>query len=47
MIISIYTAIFVSRLFKVAIALAVYFDLKVKQFNVVNAFVNTTQDTCS
>ena len=27
-------------LFKIAIAIAAFFDLKIKQFNIVNAFTN-------
>ena len=38
---------FILRLFKVAIVLVIYFDLKVKQFDVINVFMNVTWDTCS
>ena len=46
-IISTYAATLASRSFRVAMALAARFDLEVKQFDVVNAFVNVTRDTRS
>jgi hypothetical protein len=30
----------VLRLFKISAAIIAYFDLKIKQFNIVNAFIN-------
>jgi hypothetical protein len=35
-----YIAILVMRLFRIFIAIITYFDLKIKQFNVINAFAN-------
>ncbi len=34
-------------LFRIASTLATYFDLEIKQFDVVNIFVNTKRDTRS
>jgi len=31
-------------LFRVAIVLAAYFNLEIKQFNVINVFINTKRD---
>jgi hypothetical protein len=35
-----YIIILVTRLFRIFIAIIAYFDLKIKQFNIINAFVN-------
>jgi hypothetical protein len=35
-----YTAILVARSFKIFIAIIAYFNLKIKQFNIINAFTN-------
>ena len=37
---STYIATLVMRSFKIFIAIIAYFDLKIKQFNIINAFVN-------
>jgi hypothetical protein len=37
----------VAWLFRIASTLAAYFDLEIKQFNVVNIFINTKRDTRS
>jgi hypothetical protein len=36
-----------ARLFRITSALAAYFDLEIKQFDVVNTFINTKRDTKS
>jgi hypothetical protein len=46
-IISTYAATLAARSFRIASALAAYFDLEIKQFDVVNVFVNTKRDTRS
>jgi hypothetical protein len=35
-----YTAILATRSFRMFIAIIAYFDLKIKQFDVINAFAN-------
>jgi hypothetical protein len=40
-ILSTYIAILITRSFKIFIAIIAYFDLKIKQFNIINAFINT------
>jgi hypothetical protein len=35
-----YIAILVTRLFRIFIAIIAYFDLKIKQFDIINAFAN-------
>jgi ribosomal protein L23 len=42
-----YITTLVACLFRVAIAITAYFNLKIKQFNVVNVFVNTKRDSRS
>ncbi len=42
-----YAATLAARLFRIASTLAAYFDLEIKQFDVVNTFVNTKRDTRS
>jgi hypothetical protein len=37
---STYAAILVARSFRIFIAIAAYFDLKIKQFDIINAFAN-------
>jgi hypothetical protein len=37
---STYIATLVMRSFKIFIAIIAYFDLKIKQFNIINAFAN-------
>jgi hypothetical protein len=37
---STYIATLATRSFKIFIAIIAYFDLKIKQFNVINAFIN-------
>ena len=39
MILLTYTAMLASRLFKMGMAIIIYFDLEVKQYNVINAFI--------
>jgi hypothetical protein len=39
-----YIATLAARSFKVIIAVAACFNLKIKQFNIVNTFVNTKKD---
>jgi hypothetical protein len=39
-ILSTYTATLAARSFRIFIAIIAYFDLKIKQFNVINAFAN-------
>jgi len=40
-ILSTYIATLVMCSFKIFIAIIAYFDLKIKQFNIINAFINT------
>jgi hypothetical protein len=35
-----YAITLASRLFRISIAIIAYFDLKIKQFDVINAFIN-------
>jgi hypothetical protein len=35
-----YIAILITRSFKIFIAIIAYFNLKIKQFNIINAFAN-------
>jgi hypothetical protein len=35
---------FIARTFKIIIALATYFNLKIKQYNVINIFINIKRD---
>jgi hypothetical protein len=35
-----YIAILIARLFRIFIAIIAYFDLKIKQFDIINAFAN-------
>ena len=42
-ILSTYAATLAARSFRIAIALAAHFDLEMKQYDVVNAFVNTVR----
>jgi hypothetical protein len=37
----------IARLFRITSTLAAYFNLEIKQFNVVNTFINTKRDTRS
>jgi hypothetical protein len=37
----------IARLFRITSALATYFNLKIKQFNIINIFINTKRDTRS
>ena len=37
---STYIATLIARSFKIFIAIIAYFDLKIKQFDVINAFIN-------
>jgi hypothetical protein len=46
-IISTYAATLAARSFRVAMALAAHFDLEIKQYDVVNAFINARRDTNS
>jgi hypothetical protein len=39
-----YITTLTARLFRVIIAVAVCFNLKIKQFNIVNVFINTKRD---
>ncbi len=39
-----YIAIFTTKSFRVAMALATHFDLEIKQFDVINIFVNIKRD---
>jgi hypothetical protein len=39
-----YTTTFAAYSFKTVIAVAACFDLKVKQFNIINTFINTKRD---
>jgi hypothetical protein len=43
-IISTYISTLIARTFRIAAALATYFDLEIKQYNVINAFVNAKRD---
>jgi hypothetical protein len=40
----IYAATLAARSFRMAIAIAAYFDLEVKQYDVINAFINAQRD---
>jgi hypothetical protein len=42
-----YATTLTARLFRVIITIAVCFDLKIKQFNIVNVFMNTKRDSRS
>jgi hypothetical protein len=42
-----YIITLIARLFKVIIAVTACFNLKIKQFNIVNVFVNTKKDLYS
>jgi hypothetical protein len=42
-----YITTFAACLFRVTIAVAAYFNLKIKQFNIVNVFVNAKRDSYS
>jgi hypothetical protein len=44
---STYITTLITCLFRVIIAIAAYFDLKIKQFNIINIFVNTKKDSHS
>ena len=46
-IISTYAATLAARSFRVAIAITAHFDLEIKQYDVVNAFINAKRDTRS
>jgi hypothetical protein len=37
----------VTRLFRITSTLAAYFNLEIKQFDIINIFVNTKRDTRS
>jgi hypothetical protein len=37
----------IARLFRITSTLATYFDLEIKQFDIVNIFINTKRDTRS
>jgi hypothetical protein len=37
---STYIIILIARFFRIFIAIIAYFDLKIKQFNIINAFAN-------
>jgi hypothetical protein len=39
-----YVITLIACLFKVVIVITAYFNLKIKQFNIVNVFVNTKRD---
>jgi hypothetical protein len=43
-IISTYISTLIARTFRIIAALAAYFDLKIKQYDVINAFVNAKRD---
>ena len=47
MIILTYVTTLTTKSFRVAIALATHFDLEIKQFDVINVFVNIKCDQCS
>ncbi len=40
MIFLIYIAILIARLFRIIYIIIAYFDLKIKQFNIINVFIN-------
>jgi hypothetical protein len=42
-----YTTILITRLFRITSTLATYFNLEIKQFNIINVFINTKRDTRS
>jgi hypothetical protein len=42
-----YIIILIACLFRVIIVIAVCFNLEIKQFNIVNIFMNTKKDLCS
>jgi hypothetical protein len=43
----IYIITFIAYLFKVIITITVCFNLKIKQFNIINIFVNIKRDLCN
>ena len=42
---STYAATLASRSFRIGVAIAAYFDLEIKQFDVVNAFINAVRSS--
>jgi hypothetical protein len=45
LLLSTYAAMLAARSFRVASAIAAHFDLEIKQFDIVNAFINTERDS--
>jgi hypothetical protein len=45
LVLSTYTATLAARSFRVTSAIIAYFDLEIKQFDVVNAFINIERDS--